>query len=754
MTRFLVFFTIILSLLVSTVSASKVLTSISLDGVAKGDERSVLALIPLTVGEAYSSEDVGKTIRQLYKTKKFSSIKLYAINETETTTGVRIAVEVNPYCDGIEFAGNKKLTKSKLKELVKIKRGELLTESVIFENIVIIEEAYHEKGYLQAKIECDLVPTSVPGYVIAKFRMKEREKIRVETIKFTGNSAYSTKQVRRKFKTKERHVFSSGEYDEEEFTNHLDTLMQSYKEDGYLEARVVSDTVYYNKDSTGLIVDITLDEGKQFFVGNFYFRNNKVITTGQLTNAVTMRPGKPFSNVKFQETQGMVGNIYRNEGYLWSQLTPSYKYRGDTMDVIFDVIEGNPAIVRKVNIAGNDKTREQVIRRELVIYPGQKYSQGLMERSIREVRQLNYFDNVVPDIAPNEDGTIDLIFNVKEKDNIGQFSAGITYSQQDGVGGNFSISIPNFRGAGEQLDAQAEIAKGRQRYSLGFMEPWIFDTPTSFSSRLFYENVKSRTSDSRYDYKRLGTELGIGRKLKWPDDYFSGSLRYLISYDKNSYSDPDEEDRLGIKIVSNGILSRLYLGLSRNDTDIPNFPTRGSVFSAGAYIGGLGGPYSYVKGTVGYDWYHRLFSKFVLGAKTKFGMIGAVNDDIRIGYKDLFQVGGVYYDGIVRGYTDASLGTDLMMMTFSAELRFPIVDQQFYMGGFFDMGNAWNKIEKVNIADMYRGAGLGFRLMLPMVGLLGFDFAWPLDHPGHSPLDQTYDYAKKPKFYFIMNRGF
>jgi outer membrane protein insertion porin family len=142
------------------------------------------------------------------------------------------------------------------------------------------------------------------------------------------------------------------------------------------------------------------------------------------------------------------------------------------------------------------------------------------------------------------------------------------------------------------------------------------------------------------------------------------------------------------------------------------------------------------------------------GAKTKFGMIGSLNDDIRIGYNDLFQVGGVYYDGVVRGYGESELGTDLLMMTLSAELRFPIIDQQFYMGGFFDMGNSWNKLGDVNIADMYKGVGVGFRLMLPMVGLLGFDFGWPLDFPNKNPLDLNYSHTAKPKFYFIMNKGF
>jgi len=754
MTRYFASTLIGLALLSASVSA-KTLTEISLEGVSKGEERQVLAQVPLKIGENISQTEISRAVRQLYKTKKYRTVAVSAINETDSSTGVQITLEFNPYCDGVEFHGNKKLTKTKMKELITIQNGELLTDAKIYEYIVKIKDAYKEKGYLQAEINCDLVPTSVPNYVIAKFTIKEHDKVRVETITFSGNTAFPEKKVRRKFKTKERHMFSSGEYDEVKYRGHLDTLMQFYKEEGYLESRIVSDTVVFKKDSSGLVINIVIEEGRQFFVGDFYFRNNKVIDTYRLAEVVTMRRGKPFSALKFQETQSMVGNVYRNEGYLWSQLIPTYKYRGDTVDVVFDITEGNPAIIRKIDIAGNDKTREQVIRRELVIYPGQKYNQSLMERSIREVRQLNYFDNVTPDIAPNQDGSIDLVFDVKEKENIGQFSAGVTYSAQESFGGNFSVSIPNFRGAGEQLDAMAEIAQGRKNYSLGFTEPWIFNTPIQFNARAFYTDVQSKY-DSRYDYRRIGTEFGLGRKLKWPDDYFYGSAKYLISYDKNSYTNPSVEDKLGIDIVSKGILSRLYLSLIRNDTDIPQFPTRGSIFTIGSYLGGLGGDYSYLKGILSYDWYQPLGKKLVLGAKTKFGMVGSMSSDIKLGYNDLFQVGGVYYDGVVRGYDETSIGTDLMMMTLSSELRFPIIDQQFYLGGFFDMGNSWNKLEQVNIGEMYKGVGLGVRLMLPMVGLLGFDFGWPLDVPKieESKFNTDYKFSGKPEFYFIMNRGF
>jgi len=166
--------------------------------------------------------------------------------------------------------------------------------------------------------------------------------------------------------------------------------------------------------------------------------------------------------------------------------------------------------------------------------------------------------------------------------------------------------------------------------------------------------------------------------------------------------------------------------------------------------------YNFIKAVVSYDWYVPLFWKVSLGSKVKFGAIGALSGESpSLGYGDLFKVGGVYYDGVVRGYPDGSyLGNpNLTMLTLSVELRFPIIDQQFYMAGFFDAGNAWNAVQDVSLSELYPGAGVGFRLMLPMVGLLGFDFAYGFKNKTYTEFWQTGDVSGF-QFHFVMNKGF
>ena len=214
----------------------------------------------------------------------------------------------------------------------------------------------------------------------------------------------------------------------------------------------------------------------------------------------------------------MVENAYREEGYLWVQVNDEHSYRGDTIDVSFDITEGRAAIVRKVDIKGNNKTMEKVIRREISCLPGKKYKQSLMMRSRQNLLALNYFADVKPDLIPNEDGTIDLVFDITEKDNIGQLQIGAAYQMSDGFVGTFSTAIPNFRGAGEELKVNLEYGvSGRRNINLAFTEPWAFDKPLSLSTNVFY----SKSVYSGDTSKAYGFILGGSRsRLKWPDDRF------------------------------------------------------------------------------------------------------------------------------------------------------------------------------------------------------------------------------------------
>ena len=269
---------------------------------------------------------------------------------------------------------------------------------------------------------------------------------------------------------------------------------------------------------------------------------------------------------------------------------------------------------------------------------------------------------------------------------------------------------------------------------LGFTEPWAFDMPLSLSGEVFYSKNSLNYSDL---VQSTGFSIGAGRsKLKWPDDHFTVHGSYQLSYDKTSGTS-ELIPSAKLNVLDQGLLSRLSLKLERYDLDMPLFPTDGSKLTIVPQIAGLGGDFKYLKGTFGYEHYFPLPKKFVLGSRTKFGLItGIGQDNIKISRYDLFRIGGVYGDGDLRGYNDYEFGgwynspeNGLSMFTSTLELRYPLLDQQIYLGLFADVGNTWSGMSQVDLGDLYKGVGMGLRINVPMLGIMGFDFAWGLDDP-------------------------
>lgn len=729
---------------------SKTLDTLVIQGLSINQPSAVNKTIPLKQGEAFTSADIQDAIKALYRTGLFREVTFYITEETDSSAQLLLKVTENPVCESIEFDGNKKLKTREIEEKISLHKGMVVSDAFIHENIQTLKKAYAEEGYLLSQIQSQQVQSTVPGNVIVKFVINEGKKVRIEQITFEGNEVFSDRRLKRKLETKEKGIFNKGDFDAELFRSHLDTLLMYYWDKGYLDAQVSSDSVWYGENKEDIFIHIVLHEGKQYFLGDVFFTGNKILDNEILAaRSNVMKKGKPFSKSKFEMTKLYLTNAYRDEGYLWAMIQDNRQYRDDTIDITFEIKEGRAAVVRKIDIVGNNKTREKVIRREFALFPGQKYKQSNLERSIRDVMQLTYFNNVMPDLRPNEDGTIDLVVNVEEKDNIGQFSAGLMYSQVDGLGGNFKVSIPNFRGTGELLEADIQYAKRRQKFSVNFLEPWIFDSPTSFSVSSFYEKSQSDYSD----FQSIGLELGGGRRLKWPDDYFKLFVKYRISSEKDLRSNTDPFIENGAKILQEGMLSKLKLTLSRNDTDIPIFPTRGSNLSLTTEIAGLGGDYSFTKAHMQAEWYYPLFWKFVLGAKSNCGLIAnGINGQTNISRYDLFRAGGVFYEGKIRGY-DEGMFQGLTFLTMSAQISFPILPNQLYFAVFGDMGNAWDRVSDINFGDMYGGVGFGFRLNLPMLGLIGVDFAWGLRDPyeSHFKSDTKFDRFQP---HFIMQMGF
>ncbi len=745
-------------------AGAKKLDSLVIEGLSINSENVVRHTAGIRKGAEFSAADIQDAIRRLYELGLFRKIDFYLLSENDSSASLKLILEEFPICDTVEYHGNKKIKTKDIQEKCPLKKGQILTDAALFDEEQRIYAMYVEKGYNLAEVKAHLIPTKIPGNSIVKFTIKEGPRVKIKAITFKGNESVKTSKLLRKFKTKESKWWRTGEFRQDVYRKHLDSLILFYNDLGFLDASIVKDTVWYDETKKNLFIDITISEGRKYYAGNFFFRGNVIIPTDSLKTKIALKYGKPFQRSRFELSRYLIENTYREEGYLWVQVSEERIYRGDTVDVTFDIYEGRCAIVRKIDIKGNTKTMEKVVRREIDLLPGKKYKQSLMMRSRQKILALNFFSDVKPDLSPNDDGTIDLIFDITERENIGQLQIGAAYSGYNGFIGTFSTSIPNFRGTGQTLALNLEYGKEHQDFSLNFTEPWAFDRPVSFSGSVFY---RDNSYYSIYASKQWGFIIGSGlSKMSWPDDHFRFDASYQFSYEEGYRLLVESVPEYNLEVQRDGFLSRLSFTVTRYDLDMPMFPREGSRLTVSPQIAGLGGNFRYLKGTIGYEHYFPLPLKLAFGARAKAGLISPLGGIIRISQYDLFKLGGVMWaDADLRGYEDLEFGglakegmrdychpeNGLSMFAGTIELRYPLLEQQLYLGVFADGGNTWSSFSRINPLDLYKSVGFGVRINIPMLGLMGVDFGWGLDDPTPE------GFKRKPngfKLDFMMNRGF
>jgi len=748
-------------LLFAAAPGAKILEDLMVEGLIVITEEAVLNSIELKEGKAFTPSDVQESIRRLYRTGNFRSVDFFVVEESDEGVRLVLQIEEFPIVDKVEFHGNKKIKRKALEKAEVVRLHRHLSDAALHKSKHTLSEMYADKGYHLAEIEAKVVNTSVPGNVIVRYDIKEGPRVKIKSIVFNGNQDVTQKWLEKRFKTKENRWWRSGDFNRELYSSHLDSLMMHYHERGFLDASIERDSVWYSEDKRDIFIEIDVVEGRRYFAGDITFTGNRIIETDVLASKSALTKGKPFKKSQFEMTKFHMENAYREEGYLWVRFDDKRSYRGenaDTIDIVFDIFEGRPAIVRKIDVRGNNKTMEKVVRREIVLMPGQRYRQSLMAASQQNIFRLNYFTNIVPDIVPNEDGTIDLIFDITERDNIGQLTIGAAYSDHDKLTGTFSTAIPNFRGAGQELKFEMQYGAYRRLGMVSFTEPWAWDTPWWLTGTVFGDQqIYSYYSGERDTTLSYGFRVGVGRsRLSWPDNKFRFQTIYQLSREQNSRPN----DTLGhLHLVESGLMSKVRFNVERYDLDMPMFPNEGSRLTLTPEIGGVGGDYRYLKGIASYEHYFKLPGKLVFGSEIKMGAITRLGSTITISGNDLFTGGGAYGDAIIRGYPDwafggyrnRSMGDGISMFATNLSLRYPVIDQTMYLGMFLDMGNTWPKISEIDLGDLYRGVGGGLRINLPMIGVMGVDVGYGLD-----PINKK-ELGNKPhgfNWHIIMNRGF
>ncbi len=711
----------------------------------------------LEVGKPLSIAALQEAIRSIYALGSYEDVRILA---TKGPYGYDIEIRVKelPRLGKLIFKGNKKLKKSELEKVSKLQTGTYLSSAKIFRAIKEIQSKYAKEGLPGVEIKYELKASDKKGQVDLIFHINEKEAAYVEKIEFIGIKAFSPRKLKKLMETKEKSLFRSGKFDPEQYRKDLDKIEEYYHKKGYITAKIIRDSVGYS--GKRIHIKIWLDEGKQYYLKEVKFVGNTIFDDEKLISLLRVKPGKVFNLEKMQQTYQDIYFAYTDEGYIHCQIDPKQDIKDDSVSVTILINEGKQAHVRLIEIVGNTRTFEKVIRRELVIYPGDVFRRNLLILSQRNVYFLNYFEEVVPEFRMLPNGDVDITFRVKEK-SIGRFQVGAGYNARDKLVGTISIGMPNAFGRGWTLDLNYEFGHLRNNLSFSFTEPWLFDTPTLLGIDL-YNTIWHW--EGHYSELRRGGAIRLGRKLIKPR-FFSIYTRYKLEsveiYDvSESYIPYPAYDIT--KIDWPQLESSIMLSIERDSRDSRLFATKGSKNSISVEHAGefLGGDIEFQKVIVKSDWYFPLHKYLTFVFKANYGILTNMwGDPEKVPYGERFFPGGMSFDGQIRGYTDRSIGPlaytepvydstaipdaagripmispsmpyqpgGRSTLTLNLELRVPIVKDQLYVFGFFDAGNAWLKPSQTRLSDLKRGAGFGVRFVVPMMGIFGLDFGYGFD---------------------------
>tara|TARA_B100002052_G_scaffold50100_1_gene43203 strand:+ start:4528 stop:6933 length:2406 start_codon:yes stop_codon:yes gene_type:complete len=791
------YFFIILSLtfLFSQSAPSDInILSVTIEGNDRFSDQDVLRHIRLYPGMKISGEDIQDIIKRTWSKNIYSDIQIYMLSETIEGINLLVQVQEFPILNEIKINGNDKESDKKILKEIDLALGQILSDVDISKAINKIREYYYSKHYHNIDINYSIESSGLqPSRKNIIFNINEGKKIKIKEINIAGNSAFSDKKIIKQFKnTKSKNLmfFWRGKWDEEKFEEDKKILKEYYKNKGYRDFYIVNEQVSLNKTEDGIIIDLDIYEGPKYFYRNITWDGNVIYSDEELNQRLGIMEGDSFNQIKLMMSiSENVNPLYMDDGYFHFQAIPKITpISKDSLDINFLISEGELVTVRKIIISGNAKTYENVVRRELMIYPGDTFSRKKLLDSYRDIFMLNFFNDVAPNVIPVGDDEIDILFDVDEKE-AGQANFSMGYSGVTGFQGGGGFQFPNFLGRGQLLSLsynrglsnsyqmsgnQSESVS--QSFNIEFQEPWLLDTPNLVGGSFYYQET-GQTIYSRlpFDQNRIGGSLTWGRKFKWPDAYFRGNWRLSIS--KNSYLSENRSNLLnplyfGSKIDSyieyNGddyLFSNSGVSLSqiisRDSRNHPEFPTSGSSMNWTSTLSGsfLGGEEDYHKHVFDLKWFSPLYefkygrnnkniSKFALFQNVKVGVVKSIptsaNELSTIPPSSRFLMGGTNpYGNMLRGYEENSVGVyyGKILFKYSAEIRISLSDSPtMYLLMFMETGNVWSDFNDLKLFELNRSVGFGGRIFMPMIGMLGYDIGYGIDIDKSNPNMNPWQY--------------
>lgn len=693
------------------------------------ESEAIKRVVKTQPGDLYHVKQMQEDLKSIYKMGYFSDVR---VDTSAAPKGIIVTFQVveNQTVRNVKLDGNKEFNDEDLGELITVRSGSILNINRLKTDAHQMENKYRQKGYHHVKITFEIEPVEENRADIG-FKIEEGEKAAIRAISFIGNEAYDGKTLGNLMKTREKGFLSwftsAGDLDPEVLDQDMSRIAAYYHNHGYIHARVAEPEITY--DGKWIDIEIKIDEGPQFKVGRIEIEGDLILPKDTLLQEIKMTTQEVYNREVLREDVLTLQDVYSDQGYAYAEISPRIDQDPEalTANITYLVNKGPVVYFEKIIISGNTKTRDKVIRRELKVYEQEPFSGERLKRGTRNLHRLDFFSDIkVNTIKGSADDKMVLKVDVTEKPT-GAFSFGAGYSSADSLFAMASISQRNLFGRAQMLNLRAQLGGRSTSYVLGFTEPWLFDIPLSAGFDLYSTNNDYNT----YDKDSTGGTVRFGYKIF---DYTRVGLSY--NYDHSKIKNLEDDASSAIREFEGTNRAHTVTASVRRDSRDQIFsPTEGSdnafyIKHAGTPFGGNIG---YTKYVLDSGWYVPLVWDFV---GLLHGRIGYITDDEvgRMPTWERFYLGGI---DSMRGYgwrdvspKDPETGDEIggnKMLQFNFEIMFPIVKNAGLMGlTFYDTGNAFDNGEDLNMTDLRKSAGFGFRWYSPM-GPMRLEYGYVLE---------------------------
>ncbi|GAB4488777.1 MAG: outer membrane protein assembly factor BamA [Thermodesulfovibrionales bacterium] len=688
-------------------------TAVEVRGLKRVEEGAVKAKISQKIGDPVSQEKTNADIKTIYKMGYFDDVKI-EIEAFEGGARLVYLIKEKPAIIRVEFQGNEQIKDDKLKEKVTITPGAIADTVLIQDNASILTKFYEQEGYSFANV-VPVVKKVSEDEVTLTYQITEGSKVKIRSIIIEGNAKISSRTIKKAMETKEWWLFSfidsSGYYRRDMMQSDLERIKNVYFNEGYIKIMVAEPEI--QTDAKGMTIRIRVSEGEQFKLASIDFSGNKAFDADVIRKKITLVPNTVFRKNLLEKDMRSISDLYSQNGYALVSVVPnlSPNEADRTVQVTLSIDEGDKFRIGKIEISGNTKTRDKVIRREVRLDEGDTFDSSKLRRSYERINNLNFFEDVQMTPKPRADEkVVDIDVRVKEKAT-GFLSIGGGYSSQDKFVLTADITQGNLFGRGQYIKLKGEIGGTASFYEFSFRDPYFLDSPYSFSIGA-YKNTREYIE---YDKEAWGGYVGLGKTFS---EYIRGDITY--NFERATIKNVDDDASHVIKDEEGtSTTSSITLNVVRDSRDNYMDPTRGSRNSLTFTFAGLGGSNAYIKGLVDSGWYFPFYWDTTFSLRGRFGYSqGIFGKDVPL--YEHFYVGGI---NTVRGLgfgeagprdveTNDPIGGTTELI-FNAEYIFPVYPDLKLKGlVFFDAGNAYDDFH--NFGTFRYTSGVGLRWLSPM----------------------------------------